>query len=365
MSLNEYYRRRIDRLQGALEEAGIEALWVHPSVNLVYLTGIDLLSQERLTGLVIPSHGELRTVVPLLLQDEFAVVEGEHHAWSDAEGPGEATAKALQDISKLHVLGSLPTEVCEELRKGGLGSVEIDRVVLSGLREIKDKREAELLTQSAKVTDEILTWVSKLNLQGLTERGLSGRIQARYLELGLTGVDLLVATGANASIPHYTGGDIPIDPNQPLLLDFGGLVDHYFSDMTRVFFPEPADSEVIEVYEVVCAAYDAALAMVEKGVPCEEIDYAAREVIARAGYGDFFLHRTGHGLGLEVHEPPYLRTGNKQCLEIGHVFSIEPAVYVQGRFGLRYENIIYLGSDGPVELNLTPRYHCIPTQKGF
>ncbi|MGH2736134.1 MAG: M24 family metallopeptidase, partial [Actinomycetota bacterium] len=296
-------------------------------------------------------------VVPLLLRDEFAVVDAEHHPWSDSDDPSEAAAKALKGISTLHVLGSLPVWAYDILRSAGPSRIEIDYEALPGLREFKDEREAEALRRSGQVTDEIMTWVATLDLEGLTERALSGRVRARYLEQGHAGEDCLVASGANAAMPHYMGGDVPIDRGVPLLLDFGGVVDHYVSDMTRVLFPGTTDPRIDEVYEIVCDAYDAALAKVEPGVPCQEVDRAARRVIEDGGYGEQFVHRTGHGIGLDVHEPPYLREGNEGTLEVGHVFSIEPGIYLPGQFGLRYENIVYLGPDGPEELNRTPRRH--------
>ncbi|MGH2820467.1 MAG: M24 family metallopeptidase, partial [Actinomycetota bacterium] len=148
-----------------------------------------------------------------------------------------------------------------------------------------------------------------------------------------------------------------IDTAQPLLMDFGCAVEGYWSDITRIYFPHALDAEIAETYEIVCDAYDAAFDALEPGVTCHEVDRAARAVIEKAGYGEAFLHRTGHGLGLEVHEPPYLRSGNEQPLDVGHVFSVEPGIYVPGRFGVRYENIVHLGAHGPESMNRSPRRH--------
>jgi Xaa-Pro aminopeptidase len=153
------------------------------------------------------------------------------------------------------------------------------------------------------------------------------------------------------------GTDVAVDTGRLLLLDFGCAVEGYWSDVTRMYFPSDLDSEIEEAYGIVCDAYDAAFSVLEPGVPCKEIDRAAREVIEKAGYGDNFLHRTGHGLGMEVHEPPYLTGTSEQRLEVGHVFSIEPGIYVAGRFGVRYENILYLGEEGPESMNSSPRKH--------
>ncbi|TCJ16709.1 aminopeptidase P family protein [Rubrobacter taiwanensis] len=358
MGLEERYRRRIDSVRNALRERGLEALWVEPSVGLFYLTGLEPVSMERLFGLVVPASGELRLVVPLLLRDECGHVAAPI-VWDDAEGPEEAARSALKGVSRLCVQGSLPAwalfllqKVCPDLR------IEQDPGILAGLRELKDAGEVELLRKSGAVTDEVVKWAGTLPLGELTELELAGRIQARYLELGYRPTpEPLIASGPNAAMPHYTGGDVRIRPDRPLLMDFGCAVDGYWSDITRLYFPREPDPEVKAAYELVCEAYDAAFAAIEPGISCEEVDRAARRVIEEAGYGENFLHRTGHGLGLEMHEPPYIRSGNRRPLEVGHVFSVEPGIYVRGKFGVRYENIVYLGPEGPEPLNRSPRRH--------
>jgi Xaa-Pro aminopeptidase len=236
--------------------------------------------------------------------------------------------------------------------------VELDPGALSALRERKEAHEIELIERSGVVTDEMVEWIGTVDLDAVTERRLGGMIQARYLELGYQPIpDPLVASGANASMPHYSGEDSPIRPDVPLLLDFGCAVEGYWSDITRLYFPRNLDAEVQKAFDIVCDAYDSAFARVEPGIPCEEVDRAARKVITDAGYGEQFVHRTGHGIGLEMHEAPYIRDGNDQALEIGHVFSIEPGIYLSGRFGVRYENIVVLTEDGPVSVNDSPRVH--------
>lgn len=368
MSLAEHHKRRIGRVREALRERGLEALWVEPSVGLFYLTGLEPVSMERLFGLLIPSSGELRMVVPLLLRDECSHMDDSAQmiVWDDSEGPERAVEIALKDIARLHVQGSLPSWMLFLLQKVRPGlQVEQDPGILSGLRERKDAGEVELLRKSGEITDEMVEWVGTLDLANLTERQLAGRIQARYMEIGLRpSSEGLIASGANTAMPHYVGGDVQIRDDQPLLMDFGCAVEGYWSDITRIYFPRELDPEIEEVYEIVCEAYDTAFAAIGPGVPCEEVDRSARAVIEKAGYGENFLHRTGHGLGLEVHEEPYIREGNEKPLEVGHVFSVEPGIYVQGRFGIRYENIVYLGEEGPEPLNLNPRKHFFETQRG-
>jgi len=358
--LSERYQRRLGGLQEVLRERGAEALWVEPSVGLLYLTGLEPVSMERLFGLLVPASGAPRIVVPLLLKDECEHVdEAEQVVWSDSEGPEKATAKVLGGILHLVVQGSLPVwslRLLEQARPGM--EIEQDPGMLAGLRERKEPEEVELIRRSGALTDETVSWVGTLDLENLTERQLAGKIQARYLELGHRPSPYgLIATGANTAMPHYVGGDVPIRTDQPLLMDFGCAIDGYWSDITRIYFPRDLEEGLEEAYEIVCRAYDAAFAILEPGIPCREVDRAARAVIEDAGYGDAFLHRTGHGLGLEVHEEPYLRDGNQKPLEVGHVFSVEPGIYVQDRFGVRYENIIHLGREGPESMNLSPRKH--------
>ncbi|MDQ4143947.1 MAG: M24 family metallopeptidase [Actinomycetota bacterium] len=357
------HERRLDRLLEVMQSPPVEWLWIEPSVDFLYLTGIETISMERLTGVLLSRSGDLRCVVPLLLEEEFESLSSraEVVTWDDSEGPSAAVAHVLRDVDRLHVQGSLPMWAYLVLREAVSGlDVEVDPGSIPSLRERKDEAEANALRRSAQVTDQVMEWVAQQDLSGVTERRLAGRIQARYLELGHAPADwALVSSGENSSIPHHAGGDALVSNSAPLLTDFGARVDGYWSDTTRVHFPPGIEEDLRNAYEVVCAAYDAAFARVAEGVACSEVDGAARDVIERAGLGDRFIHRTGHGIGLDIHEPPYIKAGNEQKLEIGHVFTIEPGVYLPGRWGLRYENVVYLGPEGPEALNRTSRMHVL------
>jgi Xaa-Pro aminopeptidase len=357
----ETYRDRLDRLRSALGEADTEAMWVEPSVGLTYLTGLTPVSIERLFGLIVTPRDDLRLVVPELLADESKELPGEAEffVWDDATGPERAAAAALEGIDRIAIQGSLPS-----WSWALLGSVRpsieatIDDGVLGRLRELKDAQEVDALRRSGAVTDEIVEWIGSLDLGEMTEAQLAGRIQARYLELGFRPTpEGLIASGANSAMPHYIGGAERIGTDRLLLMDFGCAVDGYWSDITRIYFPRPLSGQVKECYEIVCAAHDAAFETAGPGVFCSDVDAAARKVITDAGYGDNFIHRTGHGLGMEVHEPPYLTGANDQPLEVGHVFSIEPGIYLPGRFGVRFEKIVHLGESGLESMNNSPREH--------
>lgn len=359
--MDELHEQRLERLLDLMRRERIARLWVEPSVDFFYLTGVETISLERLTGLLVAASGELRLVVPDLLTDDFAELaeRGEMSTWNDADGPRRAVAHVLRDVELLHVQGSLPMWAFKALRDARpTAEVHVDPGFISSLRQVKDEDEIESLRRAGRVTDEVMEWVAEQEVEGVPERMLARRIQARYLELGHEPAEwALVGSGPHSAIGHHLGDDTPIDTSKPLLTDFGGRIDGYWSDTTRVHFPAEQETELQEVWDVVCSAYDAAFAAVRVGTPCREVDKAARDVIEAAGYGDRFIHRTGHGIGLDVHEHPYITATNEQLLEVGHAFTIEPGVYLDGRWGLRYENVVVLGPDGPEALNDTPRMH--------
>jgi Xaa-Pro aminopeptidase len=355
--MEDVYVARIERLREAMREARVRALWVHPSFDLRYLTGLAPLSVERVMGLLVPQEGQLQMVVPsMLLEESKDVLDCRFLDWDDTQGPEAALKEALEGVGAVHVSEMLPFGVVHQMRSARPSiDVEIDHGTVAGLRARKDAAEAAALRAAAQVTDDIVMWVASQDLEGVTESELARAISLRYQEQGHKPWDeLLVASGANASMPHYAGGDVPIDTSNPLLIDIGAAVDGYQSDTTRVIFPADIDTEVAAAYEVLLEAAAAAFDVATPGIPAQEVDRAARSVITDAGYGEHFIHRTGHGVGLEVHEHPYIREGNDELLEAGNCFSIEPGIYVPGRFGLRYENLVLLSDQGAEALNRTP-----------
>lgn len=351
---------RVLRLQGRLQEAPLDAIWIHPAEDFRYLTGLAPISMERLFGLIVPASGKTRLVVPLLSAEECSGVKDcELFTWTDESGPDKAAAAALAGVGSLGLSPSTPLWAYEAVRASSPGiDTRLESSLVSGLRATKDTDEVELLRSASKETDGIADWVSTLDLCGLTESQLVSRLVQRFLQIGMTpSPEPIVSTGPNASMPHYAGGDVPIAHDRPLLLDFGGSVEGYWSDITRMYLPEPLDEEIRRAYETVVEAHQAAFEIAGPGVSCGEVDAAARGVIERAGLGDRFIHRTGHGLGLEMHEVPFITPGDTTELRPGHVFTIEPGVYVSGRFGLRYENVVVVDEEGVESLNESPVYH--------
>jgi len=344
----------LEPIREGLRRAGADAVWVHPGVDLRHLTGLAPLSMERPTALVILAGGGLRTLTPAMLAPELAQIEGSDvFAWTDGEGPEPAIGRVLDGIGTLLVGAALPTAVAFAIRAARPAiELVLDPGILAARRERKRPDELEHLRAAGRHADDAAEWIAAQPLAGRTERDLALALTVRFLESGADPYDhYIVATGAHGALPHHATGDTPIDPAQPLLCDFGCTVAGYHSDITRVYLPQGEDGEVREALEIVRAAHDAVIAGLEPGLPAHEADKLARDVIDAAGHGERFIHRTGHGVGLEIHEPPYLRPGNPEPLQAGHVFSVEPGIYVPGRFGVRYENLVHLGPDGPEMLN--------------
>jgi Xaa-Pro dipeptidase len=282
--------------------------------------------------------------------------------WTDAEGPEPALASVLAGVRRLLVGASLPTGQAFLLRavRPAL-ELDLDPGMVAALRQRKSRDEIELLAEAGRRADEAVTWIGTLDLDGWSERRLAGELQSRFLLSGAQPYEPIVASGPNAALPHHETGATPIARDAPLLTDFGCVVDGYYSDITRVHFPATVSAEVEEAWALVLEAYRAAERTAAPGVPAAEVDRAARSVFEAAGVGERFLHRIGHGLGLEVHEPPYLTAANEEPLTVGDVFSIEPGLYFPGRFGLRYENTVALTEDGLRTLNAAPERPALPT----
>lgn len=232
--------------------------------------------------------------------------------------------------------------------------------ILGELRLTKDEREIQKIKNSSKIADEVINELRDIGSQitGMMEDELAELINQKMFEKGgeKTPFNTVASSGPNGSKPHYEHGDKVIKEGEPVVLDFGCYKDHYPSDQTRtiVFDGEPSE-EFKKVHEVVRKAQQAAVEKVEPGAKAKEVDAAARKVIEDAGYGEEFIHRTGHGVGLDIHEPPYINQENERELEKGMVFSIEPGIYIEGEFGVRIEDLVYVTEKGCERLNKTER----------
>ena len=229
--------------------------------------------------------------------------------------------------------------------------------VVAPLRARKDEAEIEALRQAADGADAVALEMAQRSFAGRPEHDVSREIVERLLDTGHERVNFsIVASGPNAASPHHEAGSRVIEEGDVVVCDFGGRMQGYCSDITRTYVVGSAPQQFLEMFEVLREAQARAVEAVRPGVPCQEIDAVARRIISDAGFGDHFIHRTGHGIGLEEHEEPFVVAGNETELEPGHAFSVEPGIYLPGRYGARIEDIVVVTPDGCDPLNLAPHH---------
>ncbi|MET8827967.1 aminopeptidase P family protein [Streptomyces sp. NPDC004610] len=356
------YRARMARAVRDAEAAGLAGLLVAPGPDLVWLTGYaPPAATERLTLLVLVPGQDPALVVPTLEAPDAAKATGAPaitlRDWTDGKDPYAATAALLAASGRfgvsdntwaLHLLGlqrALPDSSYAALSD-----------TLPMLRAVKDAAELELMAAAGAAADAAFEEIRAVPFGGRRESEVAADLAALLRRHGHEQVDFtIVASGPNGADPHHEAGDRVIERGDMVVLDFGGLRDGYGSDTSRtVHVGEPTDEER-RVHDLVRAAQQAGYEAVRPGVACQEVDRAARAVIDEAGYGARFIHRTGHGIGVTTHEPPYMIEGEEQPLVPGMCFSVEPGVYLPGRFGVRIEDIVTVTEDGGRRLNDTTR----------
>lgn len=354
------YVDRLQRAQGEMERQGIDLLVVGPSDDLIYLIGYPGHESERMSVLVLPREGTPHYVVPRLeaphlaqQRDLLEVItweETEQPAAKAAAAPGAAQAGVvavsddLWSVFTLRLQAALPQARWVE---GGQ--------LLRPLRMIKDNREIEFLAEAARLTDETWEEFIRQPISGQTELQARERLQEAIKARGLHPTFCIVASGPNAASPHHMPGERIIGPGDSIVCDWGGTYHNYHSDVTRSAHVGEPSPEYVRAYEAVLAANQATLDAMRPGVACQELDRTARGLLTEAGYGENFIHRVGHGLGLSVHEEPYLVEGNTLPLAEGMVFSDEPGVYLSGEFGIRIEDTVVVTATGGRRLNHATR----------
>ncbi|MBZ6494028.1 M24 family metallopeptidase [Natrinema longum] len=372
------FERRIAACQRRLAETGADLAVCFPGPNLTYLTGFEESPSERHLLLFVPERGDPALVAPAMYAEQLSalpIAALQLRLWDDADDPLEHVVDVLEEYS---VGGSEPATVLVDDRMWAtftqdlrdlLPDAEFDlaSAVLEGLRLRKDEVEREALRRAGEIADRVSLEVRArgTDLVGTTESELASEIDRLLAAAGgeEPAFDTIVAAGPNSARPHHHSGAREIAAGDPIVLDFGAFVpadleagtSRYPGDQTRtIVVGEPA-AEYARIHEIVREAQRAAIDAVEPGATAGSIDHAARSVVAEAGYGDAFVHRTGHGVGLEVHEPPYIVEGNDRELEPGMVFSVEPGIYFEGEFGVRIEDLVVVTEDGATRLNETPR----------
>lgn len=350
----QQYQSRFERAAASLSAAGLDALLLTPGSDLFYLSGFEHThAGERLLALVLRRDGSVDWIAPAMnvAQVEEHLLPGQRlRPWKDAEGYlpalretlGTAQRIAFDDEARsgflLDLLSSAPNAHTQKASS-----------VTRTLRLRKDAAELERMLSAGRTVDETIPEAVALCVPGRREVEIEEELRAA---LGRRAPEssvafTIIASGPNSALPHHETGVRKLRAGDIVVLDFGTRLEGYHSDITvTCSVGEPADGEVRKIYRTVWEAQQKALQAIRPGVPCEAVDRAAREHITAAGYGEFFLHRTGHGLGLQVHEPPYIVGGNAELLEEGMVFSIEPGIYLRDRFGVRLEVIASVTQDG-------------------
>ncbi len=355
---------RIERLQAAMAVAGVDALVVTPGADLRYLTGYDAAPLERLTALVVPREGDPTLIVPGLEAAEAerspAGLAGMRVvAWSETDDPHRLALDAASDPRVLAVNDQMPARHVDAfgtadptLRWRPAGDL------LSDLRLRKSADEVSSLRRAAAAIDRVHARMGEWLRIGRTEREVARDVSDAMIEAGHARADFaIVATGANAASPHHQPTDAPLAAGDPVVVDIGGSTrEGYCSDSTRTYLVEgPAPDGFQDLYDVLLEAQRTQCDYARPGVSAEALDRVGRAVIADAGLGAYFIHRTGHGIGLETHEAPYIVEGNPTRLEPGMAFSIEPGIYLPGKHGARIEDIVVVTADGVERLNQRPR----------
>jgi Xaa-Pro aminopeptidase len=352
-----------------MEVLGVDALLLSHGADLPWLTGYRAMPLERLTMLVLRPSGESVLVVPALeaprvagADDLFSLLP-----WGDDQDPVELVGSLLAGTTAagtplrcaISDRAWATTVLALQSRLPGASWIEASTVT-SPIRAVKDAAELAALQMAGTAADRVAAGLQagEIPLIGRTESEVSGRIAAMLIQEGHQQVNFaIVGSGPNAASPHHEPGGRVIGAGETVVCDFGGTYSldgdvGYCSDITRTVVTGQPSSEVGECYQVLRAAQQAAVASARAGVSAEHVDHVARSIIHDAGFGELFVHRTGHGIGIEEHEDPYLVAGNSELLRAGHAFSVEPGIYWPGRFGMRLEDIVVIGEDGgPQPLN--------------
>ena len=367
----ERFAQRLERAAAATADAGLDALLIGVGSDLRYLTGYEAMPLERLTLLVLVAADKPFIVVPRL--ERGAAESGlrtriEIRTWEEADDPYAMVAETLDARRKPSLrIGLSDTMIAMHVLRlqdaiATKATYETASTVLRDLRMIKDADEVALLRLAAQAADRVVGQIAAGRLVGRTEADVAREVRERLIAEGHDEAHFaIVGSGPNSASPHHEASERVIQPGEPIVLDIGGTLGGYGSDITRTLWVtggDPAagpDERFRHLFGVLHGAQAAGTRAARPGTACADVDAAARTRIEAEGYGEAFFHRTGHGIGLEGHEHPYLIAGNDLPLRPGMAFSVEPGIYLPGEYGARIEDIVICGDDGPIALNEAPR----------
>jgi len=347
---------RLELAREAVARLGGDWLLVPPSPDLVWLTGAHARSTERLVAFALPREGEPFCVVPRLEAEALGAECPwlELAVWEEHEDPFAILARRMSLARRPRVLVGEGLRVAPLLRLAAEAACVPAAAALAPLRAVKDAEEIRLLEEAARHADIIVEATADFMRPGMSEIEVARFVTDRFWAAGDHEPWVIVASGPHSALPHHMTSERRLAEDEPVLLDLGAFTGGYGSDITRTYWLGTPPEEAVRIHRVVDEARARGIEAACDGAPCEDVDRAARAVIERAGHGAHFIHRTGHGVGLDVHEPPWLVAGNRTPLARGMVHSVEPGIYLPGRYGVRLEDLVVVEEGGGRRLNTAP-----------
>ena len=346
-------QHKINSLRDRMKENNVDLVVLGPGTHMRWLIGFNPYPDERPCMLLIGKDKETFLMPSVNEEGMKEKTSISMHAWSDADGPDQALLNALSftgSSNAKHI-------VIDEAMRSHFALIVIEALsnptyeftgsTIGALRMRKDQTEFINLKENALIDDRAMQAGFTAIKEGVTELEIGEAINNHFISEGAKPQFCIVGSGPNGAFPHHHTGDRKVEYGDAVLIDIGGRKGTFPSDMTRMSVLGEPPEGYLEIHAIVERAVQAAMLAARPGVMAKDVDAAARDVITEAGYGEFFVHRLGHGLGIDIHEPPYITATSEVILDEGMVFSIEPGIYLQGRFGVRLEEIVILRADGP------------------
>ena len=346
-------QHKINSLRARMKDNSVDLVVLGPGTHMKWLLGFNTHSDERPCMLLIGKEKETFLMPSVNAEDVRSRTNIAINSWKDENGPDQALKEALMDIDE----NAAKHIAIDEAMRSHFALILIEALpnpsyeftgsTIGALRMRKDQAEFINLKENALIDDRAMQAGFAAIKEGVTELEIGEAINNHFISEGAKPQFCIVGSGPNGAFPHHHTGDRKVEYGDAVLIDIGGRKGTFPSDMTRMSVLGEPPEGYLEIHAIVERAVQAAMATARPGVMAKEVDAAARDVITEAGYGEFFVHRLGHGLGIDIHEPPYITATSEVILDEGMVFSIEPGIYLQGRFGIRLEEIVILRADGP------------------
>ncbi len=353
------YQTRIQDLQSQMKLFGLDVVIATSPASFYYFTGIWLETGERASAFVIDAVGRAEWLVHKMFEFEVSSAPVPIAFWQDGQSPYPMITQKIAPGNQVAIEGSWSARHLISLMYGLGGDVQIVNAdsVIAAIRSKKGPEELALMMQCSLIADDVVGKIRAYLRPGITELAVMRHLESLWQASNAQGLSFspIIAAGVNTAAPHHEPDDSKLSSGTTVIVDTGGLLQHYCSDTTRTFILGEPTKEMEQVYTCVLNAQLAGIAAAKPGVTLSAVDGVVRKVIENAGYGPYFTHRTGHGIGLEIHEAPFVVGGNEEVLEIGMVITIEPGIYLPGKFGVRIEDTVVVENHGGRPLNLSPK----------